>query len=276
MENPAANPRWRDVFIPKWKPQSTIPVGMRLVMAVAIFSTLVQMDNDDNILSRICFFPFSSHYACSFLSTLWWIIIISGVWATIWGPAYPIIKIGLTVTLLADFGMILWHRIFSNTLAVNYLPFVWHWICDTLAVDHSPLVPHGIASNSSVDHWPSGWHWISNTQAVAIDYWPSIWHWISSTLAVAVNHWPSVWRWISNTLALAVDHWQPSCPDFLLIPTGLCAISLFGLGLVMLLGGFRCQAVKESLELLEHLLEMGLLSARSRSPWEIKSGPSVA
>jgi len=43
----------------------------------------------------------------------------SGVWATIWGPAYPVIKMGLAVTLLGDLGVSAWHKVL-RTLTLDH------------------------------------------------------------------------------------------------------------------------------------------------------------
>lgn len=117
MEELAAKPGWKAISISKWGPQSTI---MYLIVAAVALATLVQLNpNYDYILAKIYISPFNSHYTCAFMGTLFWFIMNSGVWVIILGPANPIIKTGLAVTILADLSLLVWHMVSLRLICIR-------------------------------------------------------------------------------------------------------------------------------------------------------------
>lgn len=87
---------------------------MHLIAVAAMFTYLAL--NHYYFYPNVCVFPLASHFACAFIGSLWWVTITSGIYVTIWEPAYPAIKVGLVITLLSGWCLAIWDRI-SHTLA---------------------------------------------------------------------------------------------------------------------------------------------------------------
>lgn len=138
MEEPISNRGWKDVLLPNRNPRPSVPIGLQLIVTVAIFALLVSLNPDyDHILANICVVPFPGRFVSCFGGAFWWIAVASGICVILWGPLYPIIKVGLFVTVLADFVEFLGRKLEVDLTLSRTSSTLGHQVSRTLS--NTPL-----------------------------------------------------------------------------------------------------------------------------------------